>query len=119
METFTNRKGENIPVKNTYKQQITSLVLFMSELGYAFEMSPQGFGGGVFFDIDGQYKDKSSLSFNKAVRLHNGDVTLAQQLKFDCTLLEQAADCKIVGKVKMQHTRDERVIVQSHIVTLA
>jgi len=111
-------------IKSTKDIQLESLDNFMEALGYGREWSFQE-GDESYFSLWGGNKHCKILSFNTAVKLHNGFYTEWHQKYFNPPFdtiniyeYNKAQYAKIVKVVKLQYSKKKKEIkVQSDIVT--
>ena len=100
---------------DTSRIQLKSLMNFMKALGYEYSAHPTE---KFFYTNDPNLKEIANISFNTAVKLHNGSCGVYKILgKFTPYQLNVAFSSKIVYKVKLQYSKKKRVILtQSHMV---
>jgi len=107
---------------DTSRIQLKSLMNFMKALGYEYSAHPTE---KFFYTNHPNLKEIANISFNTAVKLHNG--TLRDWSghkyfkypfnKFTPYQLHVAFASKIVYNVKLQYSKKNRIILtQSHVV---
>ncbi len=104
----------DISPKDTSKVQLSSVVLFMEQLGYTYLMPTKSFESGLWINRGRQY-----ISLNTAVSLHNGLYNENHQRYFDPPFDNIPNDWffaaqrnKIVQTVSLQNSRKKGIIVQ-------
>lgn len=111
----------DIQPRDTSKIQLSSVVLFMEQLGYTYLMPTKSFESGLWINRGRQY-----ISLNTAVRLHNGLYNENHQRYFDPPFdnipnewFAAAKRNKIVQTVSLQNSRKKGIIVQKLWVRFA
>ena len=107
-------------IQNTARIQIQSVINFLQELGYTFYPNEKVFES-VSYETN---KARKVVSFNTAVRLHNGGFTEWHgyyfEYPFDNIPVEwfaAAHKAKIVHTAKLQHSKKHNaIIVQNQMV---
>ena len=107
-------------IQNTARIQIQSVINFLQELGYTFYPNEKVFES-VSYETN---KARKVVSFNTAIRLHNGGFTEWHgkyfNPPFDNIPVEwfaAAHKAKIVHNAKLQHSKKHNaIIVQNHMV---
>lgn len=106
---------------DTSRIQLKSLMNFMKALGYEYSAHPTE---KFFYTNHSDLKEIANVSFNTAVKLHNGYYIdwcdggfNGPFVKFTPYQLHVALASKIVCKVKLQYSKKKRVILtQSHMI---
>ena len=105
--------------KPTCKIQLASLKAFMLPLGYTY------FGvDRAFYSPFKTNEGRSWVSFNNAVKLHNGYYLEWHGKKFNPPFefpeewIMEAKASRIVQKVKIQNSKKKGLIVQSNVIEL-
>lgn len=128
-------KGETtgkIEVKNSYKLQLTSLLLFASTIGYVY--NPLAETDGDNFIYIGDYKIERSIvkfntmrdwynySFMSKRACHGLDIELpirAKELQLPLESMRIAVGGKLTTQVYLQSNKKKELTVQRHVVKFA
>lgn len=116
-----NQLQLDILPKDSSKIQLSSVVLFMEQLGYCYMAPTRSFSSGHELN-----KGRAYVSLNTAIKAHNGTYNEWHGRWFDPPFenishewFKAAKESKIVTSVSLQNSRKKGIIVQKHWVRFA